>query len=165
MDHPFEPVWDPGCRILILGTMPSPQSRETGMYYAHPRNHFWPILGGIMGRDPGNTPEERYAFLLESHIAVWDTLAACEIDGSDDGSIRRERPNDIPGLTAKMPLLQAVYLNGGAAARYYRRYHAPHVPLPWHPLPSTSPRNAGMSFEKKLEQWSVMKARLFTSTV
>ena len=36
--HQFQPVFDSRSRVLILGTMPSPKSREQGFYYGHPRN-------------------------------------------------------------------------------------------------------------------------------
>ena len=36
----FEPIWDENSRILILGTYPSPKSREQGFYYGHPQNRF-----------------------------------------------------------------------------------------------------------------------------
>lgn len=34
--HPLEPVFDEHSQVLVLGTMPSPKSRETGFYYNHP---------------------------------------------------------------------------------------------------------------------------------
>lgn len=42
--HTFQPVYDENSRVLMLGTMPSPKSREQGFYYGHPRNRFWPVL-------------------------------------------------------------------------------------------------------------------------
>ena len=42
VSHPFEPVFDKESRVLILGSIPSPKSRENGFYYGHPRNRFWP---------------------------------------------------------------------------------------------------------------------------
>ena len=33
--------------ILILGTMPSPKSREYGFYYSHPQNRFWRVLSTL----------------------------------------------------------------------------------------------------------------------
>ena len=30
--HPFEPVFDERSQVLVLGTMPSPRSREEGFY-------------------------------------------------------------------------------------------------------------------------------------
>ena len=38
--HGFGPVWGPDSRLLILGTWPSPKSREMGFYYGHPQNRF-----------------------------------------------------------------------------------------------------------------------------
>ena len=31
--HTIEPVFDGRSRVLVLGTMPSPRSREVGFYY------------------------------------------------------------------------------------------------------------------------------------
>ena len=47
--HEFAPVFDASSRILMLGTMPSPKSRETGFYYGHPRNRFWKVLADVCG--------------------------------------------------------------------------------------------------------------------
>ena len=38
--HSIEPVFDTESRVLILGTMPSPKSREVQFYYGHPQNRF-----------------------------------------------------------------------------------------------------------------------------
>ena len=35
--HDFQPIYNGESRILMLGTMPSPKSREVGFYYGHPR--------------------------------------------------------------------------------------------------------------------------------
>ncbi|MFQ7550355.1 MAG: hypothetical protein ACLRMZ_08695 [Blautia marasmi] len=43
--HTFAPVFDSSSRVLLLGTMPSPKSREEGFYYGHPRNRFWKVMG------------------------------------------------------------------------------------------------------------------------
>ena len=45
--HPFTPVWDERCRVLVLGSFPSVKSRETGFYYGHPRNRFWPMAAAV----------------------------------------------------------------------------------------------------------------------
>ena len=34
--HDFQPIYNSKSRILMLGTMPSPKSREVGFYYGHP---------------------------------------------------------------------------------------------------------------------------------
>ena len=50
VSHPFEPVFDKESRVLILGSIPSPKSRENGFYYGHPRNRFWPVLARSLRR-------------------------------------------------------------------------------------------------------------------
>ncbi len=77
--HPFEPIHDGESRILILGTMPSPKSRELMFYYGHPQNRFWRILPDLFAEPPLVTVEQKVHFLHEHHIALWDVLASCEI--------------------------------------------------------------------------------------
>ena len=45
--NPFAPLYDAHSKVLILGTMPSPKSRENGFYYGHPQNRFWRVLAAL----------------------------------------------------------------------------------------------------------------------
>lgn len=46
VDHSAFPAeYDADAEILILGSIPSPISREEGFYYANPRNRFWREIG------------------------------------------------------------------------------------------------------------------------
>ena len=47
----FEPVYNEHSRALILGTWPSPKSREMAFYYGHPQNRFWPEIGRASCRE------------------------------------------------------------------------------------------------------------------
>ena len=93
--HNFQPIYDQESRILMLGTMPSPKSREVGFYYGHPRNRFWKVISDVCGEGLPLTKEEKISFALRNRIAVWDVLAGCEIKGADDGSIRNPKANDM----------------------------------------------------------------------
>ena len=44
IEHPLEPIYAVDSRVLVLGTMPSPKSREIGFYYGHPQNRFWKVM-------------------------------------------------------------------------------------------------------------------------
>ena len=79
--HPLKPIFDKNSAVLILGTMPSPKSRENNFYYGHPQNRFWRVLSAIFGEKLPENNKERTAFLLKHRIALWDVLASCEIKG------------------------------------------------------------------------------------
>jgi hypoxanthine-DNA glycosylase len=151
--HSFEPVFDEHSRLLILGTMPSPASFAAGMYYSHPQNAFWRIMADLTGDEPGKTNESKRLFLHQHGIALWDTLCLCKRDGAADSNIKHEQPNDVAALVAKCPEIAAVFLNGGAALKYYKKHHATNISLPFYALPSTSPANARGGYVKKLEKW------------
>ena len=93
--HPFPPTWDERSEILILGSFPSVKSREMAYFYGHPQNRFWRLIAALYEDDTPQTVEERRAFLLRHHIALWDVIASCKIEGSSDSSIHDVIPNDL----------------------------------------------------------------------
>ena len=153
--HPFDPIYDEDSRILILGTFPSVKSREVQFYYGHPRNRFWKTLATLLQADFPQTVEEKIRFLKTHHIALWDTCAACDIDGSADATIRRTVPNDI------RPILQtagirAIFCGGKTAGRLYEKYIFPLTTIPAIVLPSTSPANAACTDAMLIDAWSAI---------
>lgn len=139
--HTIEPVYDGNSRILILGTMPSPKSRETGFYYGHPQNRFWPILSAVFDTEPVPvTPAQRKSFALSHRLALWDVLASCLIQGADDHSIRDPVPNDLT-LILKQADIQFIFTTGRKASELYRQLCQPQTGRPSHYLPSTSAAN------------------------
>lgn len=149
--HPFAPVWDAQCRILVLGSYPSPQSRAQGFFYGHPRNRFWPLMASLLGQPLPQQVEEKRQLLLGGHIALWDVLASCSIQGAADSSIRDPVPTDLSLFLQNMPLEQ-VFCNGATAFALFRRFH-PDFPLGVQKLPSTSPANAACTLQKLEESW------------
>lgn len=145
--HPLDPVFDEHSRVLILGTMPSPKSRETGFYYNHPQNRFWPVMARIFNEVQPVTNEEKRLFALSHHIALWDVLASCEIDGAKDVSIAQCIPNDLSLITSKAPL-RSIFCTGAKAAELYDRYCKGQTGIDCVRLPSTSPANAAYSLER-----------------
>ena len=154
--HPLEPVWDEHSRILILGTMPSPKSREAGFYYGHPRNRFWPVLAAVFGEEIPVGTAQRKAFCLRHGIALWDVLASCEITGADDASIREPVANPIEALLEKTPITR-VFTTGKKAFDLYRKLCLAKTGVAAVSLPSTSPANCACSLEKLVEAYQVLK--------
>ena len=150
--HEFGPFYDENSRVLILGSIPSPKSREQGFYYGHPRNRFWPVLAGLFDEPVPETVEERKAFLTKHNIALWDVLASCDIRGADDGSIKNPEANNME-LILNSADIRAVFTTGGKATKLYERLCLPVCGVASVGLPSTSPANCGCSMERLMEEY------------
>ena len=85
LSHPFPPLYDAESRILILGSFPSVKSREAMFFYGHPQNRFWRVVSTVLGCDCPRTIEEKQQMLHVHHIALWDTIAKCDIAGCHFG--------------------------------------------------------------------------------
>lgn len=156
----FPPVAYKEAKILILGSMPGIASLEAGQYYAHPRNLFWDIIEEITGI-PRQTPyEDRTKELAKSGIALWDVLQSCIREGSLDSNIQHEVPNDLQNFLYTHNRIERICFNGKKAEASFQRYirtlgnteditGARQLLT----LPSTSPANASIPYEIKLENW------------
>ncbi len=154
--HEIEPVFDERSRILLLGTFPSPKSREVGFFYGHPHNRMWKVLAAVYGEDEPQTVEERRVFLLRNRIAMWDVLASCAIKGASDASIRDAVPNDLSRIF-DVALIERIYATGAKAHELYRRYLEPVYGRECTRLPSTSPANAATSLEQLIEAYRMLR--------
>ena len=153
--HPIKPVFDKESRILILGSFPSVKSREEGFFYGHPQNRFWRATAQVFGEKTPLSIDEKRSFLLRNHIALWDVIGSCEIDGSSDSSIRNVTVNDLSAIL-KTADIQEIFLNGKKAEQLYKKYLLPTVKRDAVCLPSTSPANAAWSIEKLVEAWKII---------
>ena len=152
--HEFGAFFDKDSRVLILGTIPSPKSREQGFYYGHPQNRFWKVLADVLGEKVvPQTVEERKKFLKRNRIALWDVLESCEIKGASDVSIRNARPNDMNRILQAADI-RANFVAGTKAAKLYKKLCLPTCGVEAIQLPSTSPANCGCSDEKLREAYS-----------
>ena len=137
--------------------MPSVQSLAANQYYGNPRNAFWKIIFILFNTPFSTDYEQRKNVLLENQIALWDVLEACVRPGSLDSSIEQEVPNDFNSFLKTHPNIKHIYFNGQKAAAYFKKYIKLENDYQLTTLPSTSPANAGKSFEAKLKEWSVIR--------
>ena len=100
--------------------------------------------------------EEKRAFLLQNHIALWDVIASCEITGSSDSSIRNVVPNDLTPIFETAQIRQ-ICVNGGTAAKYYDKYQKLVLGREAVRLPSTSPANAAWNLDRLIAAWSIIR--------
>lgn len=145
-------------KILILGSMPGRKSLAMQEYYAHPQNRFWKLLAQLLGEKLPQSYAAKTAMLARHKIALWDTLAYCEREGSLDSDIKNEQPNDILKLLAEKKNIRAIFCNGGKAAAAFKKYFAKKLPanVQVFYLHSTSPANARMRLADLAAEWQVI---------
>lgn len=158
--HTIDPVFDEQSKILVLGTIPSPRSREVGFYYGHPQNRFWRVMERLFSLPDHALVDnaDRTAFLLERRIALWDVLAACDITGASDASIDAAEPNDLTRILDVAPIGR-VFTTGGKAAQLCRRFDGALLRkrgIGLTALPSTSAANARMRLDDLVEAYGVL---------
>lgn len=153
--HGFEPVYDSHSRILVLGSFPSVKSRENSFYYGHPQNRFWKLMARLLKVPVPETIEEKKQMLLTHHIALWDVVAACDIKGSSDSSIRNVIPADI-NQVLRAANIETIIANGDTAYKLYRKYCEPHTGKEAVKCPSTSPANAIFTLERLADSWGAV---------
>lgn len=145
------PIVAPDARVLILGSFPSEASLAAKQYYAHPRNHFWPILGGVLREPLAELPYAERLERVKAHgIAIWDTIVACERPGSLDASIRNAERGEVRRIRRVAPNLAAVCFNGQTAGRARPVWdEAGYATIV---MPSTSPAYT-LPIDEKLARW------------
>ncbi len=160
MEHPFKPVFDESSRILILGSFPSPKSRENGFYFSHPKNKFWAVLAEIFGvPEPERNTQSRTEFLLSNHIAVWDVLHSCKIAGAADSSIREPQANKFNEILRQSEI-HAVFTTGRTATELFNELASTEAGIRAIYLPSTSPANVSWRSQNSFDIWKseILKA-------
>ena len=160
----LEPVAHGDSTVLILGSMPGEMSLKEQQYYAHPRNHFWKIMGDLFGElivadDPAY--DLRCETLKQRGIALWDVARECEREGSLDSRMTAEEPNDFGKFFDVHPDVRAVFFNGKKAEKLFNRLVRPELGsrldgLHLQRLPSTSPANAKGGIVAKVEASKVI---------
>jgi len=153
----FPPIAGGQPRALILGTFPSPMSRQKREYYGNSQNKFWRILFDVFGAAYSDDYDVKKRLLTQNGIALWDVIESCEIVGALDTSIKNPMYNtSIPVFLAEHKSVAAVLFNGGNAYAFYKRGIGD---IPRLVLPSTSPANARYTYEGKLEAWRAALGR------
>ena len=153
--HEFPALYDRESQVLMLGSIPSPKSREMAFYYGHPQNRFWKVMAAVLGEDIPETIPQKKAMLKKHHIALWDVLDSCTIVGASDTSIEDPVVNNI-GELVKKSKVSRIFCTGATAYNLYKKFCANDVGMEAIKLPSTSPANCAVSLEKLVEAYKVI---------
>lgn len=160
--HEFPALYDRESRVLLLGSIPSPKSREMAFYYGHPQNRFWKVMAAVLGeatlseitegKGVPETIEQKKALLKKHHVALWDVLDSCTIVGASDLSIEDPVVNNIKELVKKSKVTH-IFCTGATAHKLYQKLCAKDVGMDAIKLPSTSPANCAVSLERLVEEY------------
>jgi hypoxanthine-DNA glycosylase len=159
MKSAFPPIVNAKSKILILGSMPGEASLAAGQYYAFKRNAFWKIMASIFNFSFDASYEERVNALLANGIALWDVIEQCKREGSLDSSIEQTTlvANNFSAFLKQYADIEKIVFNGKTVQALFKRHVLSKQTLPakieLEVLPSTSPANARLGFESKLEAW------------
>lgn len=155
LKHPLEPIYNQNSKILILGSFPSPKSRQEMFYYANKSNRFWQVLGRVFREPVPQSEAEKKDFILKHQLALFDVIKACDIQGASDSSITNVEVNDISKLL-KTSKIEIIYTTGRKAYDLYNKYCLPLTEVAAVYLPSTSGANAAMSLEDLVLKYQVL---------
>ena len=151
--YSFQPIIDERSEILILGTIPGPESLRRRQYYANPNNQFWSIIYGVFEKTVMETAyEAKVSFLLEHNIALWDVFYSARRNGALDSDIENTEPNDISGLIRAYPRIKRLILGGRTAEKAYHK-HFSDIAINAYYVPSASSAFAKKSIEEKIADW------------
>ena len=159
MEHLTHKILEPfifeDSEVLFLGTFPSIKSREYGFYYSHKRNRFFLVLSKIFSTECPTSINDKKEFLRKHHIALYDVIEECDINNSEDSSIRNVVPSKIDELLKKYPNIKCIGLTGSKASSVFKKYFSYlEDVVDVYYLPSTSPANAKMSVEELTKEYS-----------
>jgi double-stranded uracil-DNA glycosylase len=111
----------PGLDIVFVGINPGLRSAETGHYFAHPRNRFWPAVNAAGVFNPPLSPET-------AHLALSQRIGFTDVVKRSSSSASDIRPAEFaagaPVLKAKLLAAapRAVCFNGMTAYQQYMRH-------------------------------------------
>jgi len=155
MLHSFNYIADEHTSTLIIGSMPGIASLEAHQYYAHKQNFFWRFIFEAFNENFDNPSyAEKINFLILHRIGLWDAAQTCIREGSLDSHIKNVVPNDFKVLFDIHPNISRLLFNGQKAFQLFKHFNGE---LLYHKqfmiLPSTSPANASIPFNKKKALW------------
>lgn len=155
IQHPLVPLYNKQSKVLILGSFPSVKTRAYGFFYGHPQNRFWPVMEQLFQEELSRSIQERRQFLLDHHLAIYDSIYQCDIIGSSDASIQHVIPTDLTPIFEEASI-QQVFCNGATSYKYYQKYHSKWTGIDGKQLPSTSPANARYRLDDLVREWIVL---------
>lgn len=149
----FDPIIGKQPKVIILGSLPGEKSLELQQYYGFPQNRFWKIMFKFFNQDFSDNYQTRINLIQNNLMILWDVAYSAERKGSLDSAINNEEPNDIESIINQYPTIKLIIFNGKKSEQIYKRFFKPIENIKNVALPSTSPANAGYTFDRLYQLW------------
>lgn len=114
VEHVFGPVWDAHSRVLVLGSMPSPKSREMRFYYGHPQNRFWPVMATLFNDGSCLTPKQVERMTRDGISSPADSPNPLDITPDDETLVAARRAFALRHHIALWDVLASCDITGAA---------------------------------------------------
>jgi TDG/mug DNA glycosylase family protein len=119
---PHKPHHMQNPHTLVVGSMTGAVGLRLAQYYAHPQNHFYSIMGSLLGFDHKEMSyDERIDAILSKGVCMWNVLSSCIRSGSLDSAISKPTSNDIESVLKKHPSINTIGLNGKWCYHYFNK--------------------------------------------
>jgi len=153
----FDPVVDANTRLLVLGSLPGDKSLAAQEYYGNRQNKFWALMSEVIGVELIPLAyTTRLQLLLQHGVGLWDVVAEAHRPGSLDSNIYDKYDNDLLGLLARLPSVEAIAFNGGTAGKLGMKVLGEHLSrYKVFTLPSSSPAYT-LAYAEKLAKWKLL---------
>lgn len=151
----FDPIVDKNTKIIILGTLPGPESLATNQYYASPNNCFWRIIFDIFNQLPIVDYNSKCGFLLEHKMGIWDVMGSANREGYADSNIQNFIPNDFGTFIKKHSQLRGFIFNGGKAEDAFRNAFPSLYTTTKHELVLSSSGALAKKYIEKRDNWKL----------
>lgn len=119
----FDPIVNNKTKILILGSLPGPESLASGEYYKKSSNSLWRIMFALFDETPSDDYGKKCAFLLKNKIGLWDVFYSATREGAADTAIKNGITNDFGSFLAAYPGIKVIIFNGLKARNAFKRAH------------------------------------------
>ena len=115
----MNPLFDDYSSVLILGSLPGEKSLERNEYYYDSRNQFWDLICCVCEEKANlSSYDDKRAYLVNHHIALWDVLKTADREGSSDNKIENPKYNDLEEFIRKHNI-KVVCFNGRTASKLF----------------------------------------------
>jgi len=149
----FDPIVDEKTKVVILGTLPGPESLQFNEYYKKSSNCFWRLIYSIFDKPLSNNYSEKCSFLLEHNLGVWDIFHYARRSGFSDSDISDAELNDFEAFFKKYPLIKGIIFNGKLAEEKFKKlFPELYKKIRKEKVLSSSGASA-KTFEEKLKNW------------